>query len=270
MKCEQAKNRMIDALKPDLTPQELAPLDEHLRVCASCRQEMDELRATWQSVAALADEEPGPGLREKFYAGLQRELLAAEPPPPVVSPARTVRKKWLPALIDFRPAWQFAATLLLLGIGFAGGYFYQRPSRENLQQVQRQADQIRSELSLVMLERSSAGDRLQGVRQCAQLSAPDDRLIDRLLEIVNADDNIHVRLAAVDALYLFGDRPEVRQGVTRALSSQNAPLMQVALIDLLVSWREKQAAASLKALSENGRLDPQVQARAKEGLVKLL
>jgi len=244
-------------------------MNEHLAICPACQREWDELSNSWQSFASMPEEEPGPGLRQKFYTQLEQELAQFEDQSASIK--RPVLKKirnW--SFLTWQPAWQFATTVLLLGIGFTAGYFYQRPGHAALEQATHQAESMRQELSLVMLDRSSAGERLQGVRTCAQLNDPGEAVIHRLLTILSGDENIQVRLAAVDALYLFGDQPHVRQGVTLALQKQESPLMQVALIDLLVAWREKQAVDSFKALAGDGRLDAQVQTRAKEGLEKLL
>ena len=214
-------------------------------------------------VLSLPDDEPGPRLSRRVYAALEAEAqhlerCTAQPPLP-----RRQTPFW-------QPAWQFAATLVLLGLGFAGGYFYQAPLRQAIQEVQRESDAVRSDLSRVMMDRSAAGDRLAGIRQCAQLEGADDDLVRRLLDLIAGDDNTQVRLAAVDALYLFGDRPMVREAVQAALPRQTSPLVQVAIMDLLVAWRDKQAVSSLRTLTEQGQFDPLVQQGARESIEKLL
>jgi len=79
-----------------------------------------------------------------------------------------------------------------------------------------------------------------------------------------------VRLAAVDALYLFRNHPLVKDSLIRALSGQESPLVQVALIDLLVEIRERRAAEALKDLIQNARLDPDVRKHAELGLKQII
>jgi hypothetical protein len=233
------------------------------------KNDIPQERDIWDKLQALPDEEPGPDLSRRFYAALENEAMRLDqqekPAHPLAKEPWNTRN-WF----SRQPAWQFAATLLLLGLGFAGGYFYQTPLRQTLQEVQKEADTVRTDLSMSMLDRSSAQDRLAGIRQTALIEEPDDTLVRRLLELITSDENTQVRLAAVEAVYIFGDRPAVREAVTASLSRQTSPLMQVALMDLLVAWRDKQAVSSLKALAENGRLDPQVQTRAQESIGKLL
>lgn len=269
MKCEDIQNSMISILRGETDPAELDRINRHLAVCSTCRTELEELRSVWQNLASLPEEAPSTTLRRQFNSRMEQELEKIERPNPtrLLLPRKSRR---LLSQFTWHPAWQFAATLLLLGIGFTGGYLYNRPQQKAFSAIQNETDSIRHELSLVKLSQSSARDRLAGVHQCTQISQPDDQIIGRLLDIIDNDENVQVRLAAVDALYLFGDRPGVSQGITTSLKKQDSPLMQVALIDLLVAWREKQAAGSLKALVEDRRIDPLVQERAKESLEKLL
>ena len=74
----------------------------------------------------------------------------------------------------------------------------------------------------------------------------------------------------IDALYLFHSFPTVRQRLGASLAKQTSPLVQVALIDLLVNIREQKAAQALLTLIESESLAPEVKQRAQQGLEKLL
>jgi hypothetical protein len=76
-------------------------------------------------------------------------------------------------------------------------------------------------------------------------------------------------LAAVDALYLFYDSPGVKDGLLRSLKNQPSPLVQVALIDLIVNMRERQAVDSLRLLIEDEKINPDVKEYAERGLQQL-
>ena len=52
-----------------------------------------------------------------------------------------------------------------------------------------------------------------------------------------------MRLAAVDALHSFGASPVTRAAVVQSIRKQDTPLVQIALIDLLVDLKEKEARA---------------------------
>jgi len=124
-------------------------------------------------------------------------------------------------------------------------------------------------LAVSLMEQTSATERLKGVNLTTISARPNTEIIDRLLQTASSDPNINVRLAAVDALYLFRDQPKVREGLVQTLSRQDSPLIQVALIDLFVSMKEKRAVDALKSLIENQRLFPEVREKAQQGLQQL-
>jgi HEAT repeat protein len=90
-----------------------------------------------------------------------------------------------------------------------------------------------------------------------------------LLRTLDEDPSLNVRLAAVDALYLFSGQPGVREGIVASLSKQTSPILQMALIDLLVEIRETRAVAALKSLVGNDKSNPDVRKRAELGIKEL-
>jgi HEAT repeat protein len=104
----------------------------------------------------------------------------------------------------------------------------------------------------------------------SQLQAPDPELLKTLLDMLDNDPSVNVRLSAVDALYLFADRMEVRSAMSASLSRQTSPLVQISLIDSLVTLKEKQAAAALKKLLQDKKIIPEVRQRAQAGISQIL
>jgi HEAT repeat protein len=129
---------------------------------------------------------------------------------------------------------------------------------------------MRQEIALSLLGQSSAADRIMGIGYSASVDKPDDRTLEALFEALDRDPNPNVRLAAVDALYLFRNKPGVRDSLVRSLAVQSYPLVQIALIDFLVDVREERAAEALKRLIEAGELTPQVRERAEQGLKQII
>ena len=62
----------------------------------------------------------------------------------------------------------------------------------------------------------------------------------------------------------------MRAALTAALGRQTSPLVQIALIDLMVSLKEKHAAAALKKLLTDKKIIPEVQQRAQLGISKII
>ncbi|MBS1226694.1 MAG: hypothetical protein H6R32_628 [Candidatus Aminicenantes bacterium] len=141
--------------------------------------------------------------------------------------------------------------------------------RQKYASLSREVQDMRQEMAVSLLGRPSATERIQGVGYTAGVEQPNDATLAALFDAVDRDPNPNVRLAAVEALYLFRDRPGVRESLVKSLSVQTYPLVQVALIDFLVEVREARAAAALKALVASDELTPEVKKRAEQGLKQI-
>ena len=129
---------------------------------------------------------------------------------------------------------------------------------------------MRQTAALSLLSQPSASDRLQGISYSTAVHNPNVKTLAALVNTLNNDPNPNVRLAAVEALYLFRNQPGVKESLLDSLAVQSSPLVQVALIDLLVEIREQRAAEALKALIKNAKLDPDVKKLAEQGIKQLI
>ena len=189
-------------------------------------------------------------------------------------PAGLVRSfnLWLESWWPRRPVVQFGAALLLLAVGLTAG-LWMKPATytaADITPLRQDVQAMQTTLAMSLLDHGSASERLRGVNLSARLEQPETRLVDSLLQTLDTDPNVNVRLAVVDSLYLFHRQPAVRERVSDSLAKQTSPLVQVALIDLLVNMQERRAVEALRTLIESDRLDPEVKLRANEGLKKLL
>jgi hypothetical protein len=80
---------------------------------------------------------------------------------------------------------------------------------------------------------------------------------------------VNVRLAALDALHPSAANMTVRRGLVESLERQTSPMVQIALIDLLVELHEKDAANPLKDLMQEAGLNPEVRERGDWALRQL-
>lgn len=128
---------------------------------------------------------------------------------------------------------------------------------------------MRGMMAVSLLQQSSSSERLRGVSYTSQLKEPGQGTLDALLQALDNDPNVNVRLAAADALYLFASNPEVKEGLLKSLARQESPLVQSALIDLLVVSREQRAVQALKTLIGGEKLRPEIKKKAELGIQQL-
>ena len=262
MTCERTQEKFADYLTGDLDETGRSEVRKHILDCSACREDLENLTVVWAKLGVLPEEQPGSAVRSRFYAMLE-DYKAAQP---VGSKSR-----WTDWFTFRRPAFaaSFSAFLLLLGVG--AGWFLTgaRPGGEKYASLSREVQDMRQQVALSLLSKPSASDRIQGVSYSAEVANPNDTTLAALFKAVDSDPNPNVRLAAVDALYLFRDRPGVRESLVKSLSAQSYPLVQVALIDFLVEVRETRAIEALKKLIDAGELTPEVKKRAEQGLKQI-
>jgi HEAT repeat protein len=73
----------------------------------------------------------------------------------------------------------------------------------------------------------------------------------------------------VDALHAFGSSPVTREAIIQSIPKQDAPLVQIKLIDLLVDLREKEAVPELEKLVQDETKNESVREYAKSAIGKL-
>ena len=266
--CQDFQGRFPDYLTGDLDVKTVESIQDHVTTCTSCRSELEELTGTWTQLGILPEEQPGANLRKNFYTMLEsyREGLESSPLKKFFDffKIKNIGEKLWPR----RPMFQLAAVMVFLIMGFTIGYFVQLQN-QNSREIARlhQENQLfRQQLTVSLLNQSSPSQRLKGLMWSTQLENPADETLETLLHTLNHDPNVNIRLTAVDALYLFSDDPKVKLGLIESLQKQTSPMVQIALIDLLVEMREKQAIKSLKQLLEKNKLTPEVKERAKLSL----
>jgi len=93
--------------------------------------------------------------------------------------------------------------------------------------------------------------------------------VNALAKRMNEDPNTNVRLAALDALSKFHTEPQVRKVLLDALSTQKDPMVQIALIQLMVQMKEKSVVNDLKKIVEDSESMKAVKDEAYSGILIL-
>jgi hypothetical protein len=260
MTCEEAKLLFAEHWSSALPDEQEIALEQHLGSCETCRVEADRLSALWRNLpSSLPADEPGPEMRSRFY-----ETLSAYRDGSANSAAVARQRS--------RMLWQIAAGVVLLIAGGAAGYGVragQSQGTSELSQLRGEVNSMRQLVALSLLQQASASERLRGVSWAYRVESSDTEVLSALVSAVNHDPNINVRLAAVDALHPFAASPTTRDAVMQALPRENAPIVQVALIDLLVDLKEKEALKELERMASDDSTDTSVRQHAKWALERL-
>lgn len=271
MNCQNTQEKFPDFLIGDIEPNVKKGIESHLAECESCRQELENLGEIWAKLGILPEVQPSKEMRTRFYTMLEayRQGLEHEKSEPRL---QKMLAGWLERWWPRHPAFQFSLALLMLVVGLAAGYFLNssQSSANGLLPLRQEVNSMRQALAVSLLDHQSPTERLRGINMSFRMEQPGNKLLESLLDTLDNDPNVNVRLAAVDALYLFHDDPVVKTGLSQALTTQTSPLVQVALIDLIVNIRERQAIDALRTLIQNESINADVKQKAEQGLEELL
>ena len=271
MNCEEIGELLPDYLQNRLSSDRAGVVEKHLAECAACGEEA----ALWKNLALLPEEQPSAALESRFKAMLEsyqegrweKTSLAAEK---IKSP---VPMLW--GLGNWRQLP--AAGIVWACLFLACGYFIGKHADRGIDAVaQAQLNEMRQELgatrqmvALSMLQQQSASQRLEGVSWSTRLPEPDPKVMGALMHTVRFDNSVDVRLAALDALGRYADQPEVRRELVDVLQTTQSPMVQVALIDLLVDLHDKSAVPQFKKFQQDPHVNPTVKKRVDWGIQQL-
>jgi len=271
MNCEEIGELLPDYLQGRLTADQAGVVEKHLAGCAACAEEA----ALWKKLALLPEEQPSPALESRFKAMLESYQEGRWEKSNLEAEKTKVPVPMLWGLGNWRqlPAAGIVWACLFLACGYFIG---KHADRGTDAAAQAQIDQMRQELgatrqmvALSMLQQQSASQRLEGVSWTTRLPEPDPKVMGALLHTVRFDNNVDVRLAALDALSRYADQPEVRRDLVDVLQTTQSPMVQVALIDLLVDLHDKSAMPQLRRVQQDPNVNPTVKKRVDWGIQQL-
>lgn len=170
------------------------------------------------------------------------------------------------AFRDWFPRLAFALGALVVGLGF--GYLFWSPGEKDNQiaQLGQEVSELKEMMMLSMLEKESATDRLKAVSLTQQMDDVSEKVTAALLQTLNNDANVNVRLAALDALRPYSIDSKIREELIHSIAKQKSPLVQVALAELMAQLQEKGAIEELKKIMEDKETPTDIKEKINESI----
>ena len=203
-------------------------------------------QALWTALTDLPPEAPSPEMRRNFYRELDRTGATGF--------AERLRG-WLG--MSSNAGWLTAAACVLLGVG-VGQMLNQSESSgtARLAVLEQNVALLNRELILDRLQDATAGQRLRGVVDAGYV-VQDDAEIARALLLRATEDRVYsVRTAAIDALGPSLNTAAVGIELMKLLESAESPLVQLALVDLVLRNGSDAQLRQLLRLAKQGALHP--------------
>lgn len=229
---------------------------------AQGRVELAQLHALQQlhkQFMQLEYPEPSPALDERFYDMLARHKTAAKG-----SFWKNVFS-WSPVPV---PVPRLAMAVVMLFIGVAAGVWIGSTTNgaAEVALLNDQLTELREMMMLSLLEKESATERLRAVSLSHEMEAVSDKVTDALIQTLQKDPNVNVRLSALEALKPYVYKDSVRIKLVQSISQQESPLLQIALAELMAAIQEQASVTELKKLLERERTPVEVKKKIEESI----
>jgi hypothetical protein len=252
MNKEQLESLLIDYIDGKLNSIDKHKIEQELMSNAASYKLYEELKTVMQAMAQAAPLEPAKRMRSSFDTMLADEMGKAPKARSVV---------FTPTL------YKVAATVAFLVLSAGMIYMVNRYQEQQAELAQVKAEHAR--LLAMIGDAYSPAQRILGVKAAFATGSGNEEFISILIKTMEGDPNSNVRLAAIEGLGKFHAEPRVRKALINALTTQTDPVVQITLIQLMVSLHDKAAIAPLQQIAGREETLPAVKDEAHIGIMKL-
>lgn len=246
---------LIDYIDGTLNAEERALVEQELKTDTDAKILLEQLQQVMGAMHKSKELQPSARLRKNFEAMLRSETAQAG--------GRVVK---------FQPLYyRVAASVALLITATLIGFWVYQTNQHNKEMaaLRKEMEDTKSMMLTMINNDLSASQRIQGVSVANTIQQVDDEVTIALMKTLNEDPNTNVRLAALEALSRFVNEPPVKASLIKSLAVQKDPMVQIALIQLLVRIKETTILPELKNIIDNDQSIKAVKDEAYTALLKL-
>lgn len=268
MKKSDIESILMEYISSKVDPDRKEHLEKLLIDQGYGSEEIKELTEIYKDLDKIPVPDPSLKMSEKFYSMLRSY---EDDIPSTKNPYKKFTE-WLGKLNrpKYIPHLAYGLSLVILGwlIGFwsSGNSEY----KDQLNYLNSEIHELKTMMTINMLDKDSPSTRIKTLNQIKNLDEIDDTIITALLFTLNNDPNLNVRLVTVELLTQLSDNNRIREGLIYSITQQESPLIQIALIDLMVGIKERAAVAQFKELLNKKDLNDVVRTRIEENMKLLI
>jgi anti-sigma factor RsiW len=252
---DKLESLLIDYINGELNDSDRIMVEGMIHENSDAKKLYDQLKEVMNGLDDMRALTPSQDIARRFDQFLKEEIEKSKE-------TKVVSLTWF---------YRVAAAVVLIVVGGGVGYWISE-QQKNADQLEAMKHELEITRQLVMSrlgDEQSASQRILGVQAAYAVEETDTEIVDALIKVMNEDPNSNVRLAAIDALGKFSADQKVRSALISSLSVQTDPVVQIALIQLMVQMKEKNAVKSLERIIEDDKTLPAVKDEAYSGIFKL-
>lgn len=237
--------------------EDLQILEKYIETGEVELEALGDIYRLYQDLDGLETPAPSEKMTGSFYAFLA-----------TTSKTKKARSQWFTNLWISAPGVRWAYTFGLLAVGIAIGWFFSPNGQDHteIHLLSAEVKEMKEMMMLSLLEKESTSDRLKAVSLSSELPGASQKVTEALLQTLNSDENVNVRLAALEALLPYSSDPSVRTGLIASIARQESPLVQISLAETMVALQEKNSVDPLKKLLEREETPAEVKEKIEESI----
>ncbi len=262
MNCEQVKYQLIDFVDENISDQLMTEIQDHIKGCAACEDDYLETGKLLKAIAAREEVEPSLKLKTNFYKMLEAEKISLDDNKSNDAKVKRMGAKRLKPLLKLA-----AQVVVLVALGAALGLQFaskQKQANEVLV-LQSEIHSLKQNVSLVALKQPSASERIKAIYEVDK-NEYSSEIFEALINTMNTDANVNVRMASMYALAKYSSNENVRSSLIASLKFQTDPLLQITLINILVGIQDSRAKEPIYDLMNKKSTPDIVKEQAQSGL----
>lgn len=260
MKCQEVEKHIINFVDGAL-PMELTDnIQQHNDNCNSCQNEIRDYKLLINKINNEKNISPPARLSLDFAQMIENEKQSKS--------KRMIvnNKKWW-----YSSVWlKIAAAIILFAGGFGVGKITVNNSEKQMVEMHQNINEMKQMMLLTMLNKQSPSERIKAVSLTNEIETPDNDVVNALCNTLLIDQNANVRMATIKALARFHQNEKIRKTLVKALQSEENPMIQIELINLLVTINEHKAVKPMKDIINEKDTEDIVKQIAEEGLSVLM
>jgi hypothetical protein len=260
---ENTDDLFLEYVSASLTPARKDELEALLAGEGYDVAELREMAVLYMDMDDIDIPAPSERLDEKFYAMLDAEKKCIDVEEKRRPFLERITGVSFPRVIS---RMAYAAVFIAIGWMVAGMFQPEDKYEIKLQYMASEVNEMKKMMMFSMLNRKSASERLMAVQYLRDLVPDDEQVLTAMLDVFERDPNVNVRLATLDVLSTVEWDDRIREGLISNIEKQDSPLVQLALVDVMVSSGEDRAVEPLRQLLLRKDLNITVRSRVSEGL----
>ncbi len=232
----------------------------------ACAKEIDRQYQLWEELTLLEVPEPSPQMDVRFYKMLS-QVSGGQSTAPFPSPWQYL-SGWFAGL---RQPVKLALVMGVFVVGLLAGRYIWSPTAQTNNGILLATSEPTKYLTYAAAEGPwTSFDRLKGIQLTKELSKPDQRVLEALNHALLYDENINVRLSAIEAMVHFADYPDVRENLIKAIPLQTEPMVQMTLAEAMITLQEKRSKQAWNDLLRSDHVESDIKQELRDNLETIL